>query len=133
MNTNQRRDFIKKSLIGISGAALLGGQVKASSLYTDNSVLKDELPLRTLGKTGLKLPVISMGTGDTQNAALVKGALDNGIRLFGTSAYYGNGNNESMLAELFKTLPRDSYYGGHKRDAQRHRSSKRTFHRCYCG
>jgi len=110
MNTNQRRDFIKKSLIGISGAALLGSQVKASSLYTENDEIREEVPVRTLGKTGLKVPVISMGTGDTQNAALVKGALDNGIRLFGTSAYYGNGNNEAMLGELFKTLPRDSYF-----------------------
>jgi predicted aldo/keto reductase-like oxidoreductase len=108
MATNQRRDFLKKSLMGISAAALLPATIKATTSISQTNNA-DEIPVRVLGKTGLKVPVLSMGTGDTQNPAFVKGAFDHGVRLFGTSAYYGNGNNESMLGGIFKTLPRESF------------------------
>jgi predicted aldo/keto reductase-like oxidoreductase len=106
MKTNHRRDFLKKTILGVSGAALIPASIKAASV---NASSAEELPMRTLGKTGIKLPVLSMGTGDTQNPAFVKGVLESGVKLFGTSAYYGNGNNETMLGGLFKTLPRDSF------------------------
>jgi predicted aldo/keto reductase-like oxidoreductase len=64
---------------------------------------------RTLGKTGLRLPIVSMGTGDTMNPSLIKAALDQGIVLLATSQYYGNGNNEKIVGELVKGRPKDSY------------------------
>jgi predicted aldo/keto reductase-like oxidoreductase len=64
---------------------------------------------RPFGKTGLKLPVISMGAGDTDNPKLVEAAMDKGIIMFATSQYYGNGNNEKMLGEVLKTKKRDSF------------------------
>jgi predicted aldo/keto reductase-like oxidoreductase len=100
---NTRRNFLKKSFIGLSGAALIPASIKS------NSIDHADLPVRILGKTGIKIPVLSMGTGDTKNPALVKQALESGVRLFGTSVYYGNGNNESMLGELLKDIPRDSF------------------------
>jgi len=109
MNYKNRRDFLKKSILGVSGAALLPGSLKAAAFNRAGITAMQELPVRTLGKTGLKIPLISMGTGDTNNPSLVKAVLENGIRLFGTSTYYGNGNNESMLGGVFKSLPRDSY------------------------
>ena len=109
MENNNRRDFLKKSILGVSGAALLSGSLKASTFSSPFKSSTQELPVRTLGKTGLKIPVLSMGTGDTSNPALIKAVLNSGVRLFGTSAYYGNGNNESMLGEVFKTLPRESF------------------------
>jgi len=102
-----RRSFLKNSLLGITGTALISGSARAASPLLQPG--KTDIPLRTLGKTGIKIPVLSMGTGDTNNPALVKQALESGVRLFGTSAYYGNGNNESMLGGLLKDLPRDSY------------------------
>jgi len=64
---------------------------------------------RTLGKTGIKLPVISMGTGNTDNPALVKAALEKGVKLLGTSEAYQNGNNEKMVGTAIRNLPRDSF------------------------
>src|SRR5512147_224864 len=109
MKPNHRRDFLKKSIMGLSGATLLSGAIKASESTIPSTKSASDLPVRTLGKTGLKIPVLSMGTGDTNNPALVKGALDQGVKLLGTSGYYGNGNNEAMLGGLLKTLPRSSY------------------------
>ena len=108
MKTNHRRDFLKKSILGLSGAALVPGSIKA---FAPQSAADPSpaMPLRTLGKTGLKIPLLSMGTGDTSNPALVQAALEKGVRLLGTSTYYGNGNNETMLGGVLKNLPRESY------------------------
>lgn len=105
--SNHRREFLKKSILGISAAAFIPASLKSTSTSTATPAI-NELPARTLGRTGLKLPVLSMGTGDTQNPALVKAAIDNGILLLGTSAYYGNGNNESMIGSVLKDISRQS-------------------------
>ena len=65
---------------------------------------------RTLGKTGIKLPVVSMGTYDA--TALAQQALEAGITHIDTSAEYNQGNDERMFGELFKGRPRDSFVIG---------------------
>jgi predicted aldo/keto reductase-like oxidoreductase len=107
MNPQSRRSFILKGLMGLTGASVLPATVMSKEHKM--KTVKDELVYRVLGKTGLKIPVISMGTGDTNNSNLVKAVHTNGIVLFGTSTYYGNGNNETMLGKVFKDLPRSSY------------------------
>lgn len=104
MKSRNRREFLKKSMLGLSAAALVPSLAKSSTFSISGGI-----PQRVLGKTGINIPVLSMGTGDTNNPALVKKALESGVKLFGTSAYYGNGNNESMIGTLLKDLPRDSY------------------------
>ena len=64
---------------------------------------------RKLGKTGLELPVVSMGVMRSDNPALVKAAMDAGIRHFDTAHVYQGGKNETMLGEVFKDYPRDSF------------------------
>lgn len=103
-----RRKFLKTSLLTAAGAGL------ASKSFSNHSVssFKEEKKIiyRTLGKTGIKIPIISMGTGNTNNPSLIKEAYKQGIKLFATSEYYQNGNNEKMLGEVFKDKPRDSFY-----------------------
>lgn len=95
-----RRDFIKiTSALGLSGSAF--AQISSDS--------KNKFIYRTLGKTGIKIPVVSMGTGTCNNPNIVKAAYDSGIKLFATSEYYANGNNEKMVGEVLKDKPRDSY------------------------
>jgi predicted aldo/keto reductase-like oxidoreductase len=110
METNQRREFLKKSLAGISAATLMPGVVSAS---ITNAVLKpnsqQDIASRTLGRTGVKLPVISMGTSNINNPGLILAAIDSGIKLFTTSSYYGEGNNEIMLSSVIKSRPRNSF------------------------
>jgi len=43
---------------------------------------------RTLGKTGIKLPVINMGVMNTDNPNLVKVALDSGMVMLDTAQVY---------------------------------------------
>lgn len=50
---------------------------------------------RTLGKTGLKLPVINMGVMLTDNPNLIRKALDSGILLLDTAHGYMQGHCQS--------------------------------------
>lgn len=77
MKNDSRRDFLRKSLIGISGAALAPGildkaTAAAGTISTPYIINADELPARTLGKTGLNVPLISMGVEGANNAGSVQ-------------------------------------------------------------
>ena len=79
-------------------------------LASNQSTLEEKKILyRTLGKTGIKIPVVSFGVMRSDNPNLCKAAYDNGIKLFDTANSYQNGNNETMLGNLFKGLPRNSF------------------------
>ena len=65
---------------------------------------------RTLGRTGLRLPVVSMGS--TYGINLVRTALDEGIVYIHTSSGYSERNHERLLGEVFQNRPRDSFVIG---------------------
>lgn len=102
-----RRDFIKKGIAGLAGAAILPS-VASAAKGVDKEEKKRKLVKRTLGRTGISLPVISIGA-QAEDPAIYKAALDAGLVLFDTANTYGNGQHEQMLAEIVKDRPRDSY------------------------
>ncbi len=115
MKNDSRRDFLKKSFIGISGAALVPGLLnKADAEAAANSIPgitgpgAVELLTRPLGKTGLNVPLISMGVEGANSAGIIKGAYENGIRMFFSATYYGDGNNEKLLGDAVKGFARDT-------------------------
>ena len=110
MKNNNRRNFIKKSFLGISGAAILPKTIK--NYCNSININTSELPSRTLGKTGLKIPMISLGASGASEPAFVKAAYNAGIKLFFSATYYGEGNNEKLVGEGLKGLPRDSFIVG---------------------
>ena len=103
-----RRKFLKTSLLTAAGAGLASKSFSNHSLSSTQEEKK--FIYRTLGKTRIKIPIISMGTGNTNNPNLIREALNQGVKLFATSEYYQNGNNEKMLGEVFKEFPRDSFH-----------------------
>jgi uncharacterized protein len=112
MKQNQRREFMKKSLVGICGATFIPGTWKESYGTNGEKGAVPSLPARSLGKTGLKIPLISMGTGGASSANLIRAGYDAGIKLFFSATYYGEGNNERLVGEALKSLPRDSFVVG---------------------
>lgn len=58
MNSNNRRSFLKKNIMGISGAVMIPAALKGSASPVTPEKLSD-LPSRILGKTGIKTPLIS--------------------------------------------------------------------------
>ena len=79
---------------------------------------------RSLGKTGLHLPVLSFGASSLGaefrdvdlNEALrsVRVALELGMNFIDTSPFYGRGMSEVLLGLALKGVPRDSYLLGTK-------------------
>jgi predicted aldo/keto reductase-like oxidoreductase len=59
---------------------------------------------RTLGKTGLKLPVVSMGVMNANNPELLKQAYEAGVRLFDTAQGYQQGRNEKMIGDVVSQM-----------------------------
>ncbi len=113
----KRRAFLKKSLTGLAAigtvpaavraAALGSGRPEKSGLAT--ALRQNDTIVRTLGKTGIKLPVVSMGVMNADNPNVVQAALDSGIFMLDTAFSYQRGRNEEMIGQVIKGRPRDSY------------------------
>lgn len=106
MKNIDRRGFLRTGITGAAGiVALSPSLVSAASSEQEKNIL-----YRTLGRTGMKIPVISFGVMRADNANLCKAAYEKGIKLFDTANGYQNGNNETMLGNLLKDYPRNSFY-----------------------
>lgn len=96
-----RREFLIKSVGGAAAAGLLGkSRLKLNAQETNNA----QPLLRTLGRTGIKIPVVSMGVMNADNPALVKRSFEMGIRHFDTAWGYQKGRNEEMVGSVLKEL-----------------------------
>ncbi len=105
-----RRNFIRNGFTGLAGAILAPPVIKTGKKLVSQQERNKKFIYRTLGKTGIKLPIVSMGTYDA--TGVVNAALDAGIVHIDTSAEYNEGNDERMFGEVFKKRPRDSYVIG---------------------
>jgi len=105
-----RRDFVKSSLAGFGSFFLL--PAKEPELRNRAEAQKSgerKIPYRTLGKTGIKLPLINMGVMNSDNPNLVRAALRGGMVMLDTAQTYQRGTNEAMIGEVLKGRPRDSF------------------------
>ena len=101
MNNSQwnRRDFIVKPILWAGAAGVLAKTDLFATETTNSPLLQ-----RRLGKTGLTLPVISMGVMNADVPGLVRRSYELGIRHFDTAAVYQNGRNEEMVGAVIKEL-----------------------------
>jgi len=107
---SSRRRFIKKSAAGLAGAAVLPSVLSANQPSpSPEAGKKRKMIYRFLGKTGLKLPIVSMGVMNADNPKLVRAALDEGIIHLDTAHVYQRGRNEEMVGKVVKEVPRDSF------------------------
>lgn len=102
-NEWNRREFIVKPILFAGAASVLG---KADSLLanTANEQVNTPILQRTLGKTGITLPVVSMGVMNADIPGLLRRAYELGIRHFDTAAVYQRGRNEEMVGSVIKEL-----------------------------
>jgi uncharacterized protein len=105
-----RRDFMKSSAAGLGGFVFLSGKEKeGKEKLLAQKTEEKKFVYRTLGKTGIKVPVISMGVMNTDNPNLVKAAVEAGYYHLDTAQTYQRGTNEAMIGEILKGRPRDSF------------------------
>jgi uncharacterized protein len=105
MEKFNRRRFLKTGIAGAAGVVVLSTELSEGKSSTPDK----KIIYRTLGKTGIKVPVISMGVMNAGNPALIKAAMDKGITFYDTANSYQNGRNEEMLGDVFKDYPRNSF------------------------
>lgn len=106
-----RRHFMKSSIAGMAGLICFSSNEKKQ----DKNQGQRKFIYRTLGKTGIKVPVIGMGMLFAGNPALMQAALDAGITHFDTTAgYLQQMRNEEMIGEVLKGRRRQSYIFGTK-------------------
>jgi len=108
-NACSRREFLSKSVSGMAGAGLLGSSGKALLSYdqeklSQESNKKKEIIYRTLGKTGIRIPIVNMGVMNAFDSALVKRSYEIGVRHFDTAAWYGRGRSEESVGNAIKDL-----------------------------
>ena len=96
-----RRDIITKPLTWLAASRLLSGFDLFGETVPDSSA---PIIYRTLGKTGLRLPIVSMGVMNAYIPGVVRRAYEVGMRHFDTAAGYQNGRNEEMLGKVIKEL-----------------------------
>jgi predicted aldo/keto reductase-like oxidoreductase len=105
-----RRDFLKSTVAGFSGFFFLADNAKKlGKRIAEKKPANKKIIYRTLGNTGIKLPVINMGVMNSDNPNLVRAALNSGVILLDTAQTYQRGTNEAMIGEVLKERPRDSY------------------------
>jgi predicted aldo/keto reductase-like oxidoreductase len=103
----QRRQFIKLSAASLSGVTLFSS---FSPLSKPSSKKNSKIITRTLGRTGIKLPVVSLGAMRGDSKALIEAGIKLGIVHFDTAHSYQNGKNEEMLGAVLKNYKRKSYF-----------------------
>jgi predicted aldo/keto reductase-like oxidoreductase len=136
MTPLNRRDFLAQATLATT--ALAAGGAASNALAAPKSVT-DKV---TLGKTGIKVSLVGMGTGShgsgqasnqtrkgvKEFTKVVRHALDRGVTLFDVADQYGS---HVYLREALKGVPRDSYQIQTKSHATRFDDAKSHIER-YC-
>jgi predicted aldo/keto reductase-like oxidoreductase len=92
-----RRDFISKSTLGLLTTGLhlpllRAGQEKQKQSY--------KFIYRTLGRTKLRIPIVSFGVMNSDSPDLIRKALDMGIKHLDTAHGYLRGNSEKVIGQI---------------------------------
>ena len=105
-----RRAFLKAGITG-TAAALFGweGLADAVQAALAESLVFPEPVYRTLGRTGLKISVVSFGAMLTPESEVMRLAFDHGVNYVDTARKYMDGRNEEIVARALKGM-RDKVY-----------------------
>jgi predicted aldo/keto reductase-like oxidoreductase len=104
MDNNSRRRFLKNATGLVATGLVTSSALGNTTQYIKPADEKREMIFRTLGRTGVKLPVVSMGVMNSSNPNLLKVGWQSGIRHFDTAWIYQSGNNEKMVGSVLKEL-----------------------------
>jgi predicted aldo/keto reductase-like oxidoreductase len=105
-----RRRFIETAAIG----SIVAGKLAADA--TDPAI-KSTLPMRVLGRTGRRVPVLAMGGGsrflqygtDELAAAAINHCIDSGITYLDTAYGYANGLSETRIGKVMATRRKEVF------------------------
>lgn len=102
-----RRSFLATTFAGLVSASLWSvsrGKGYPPGKREEERGAGDKIIHRTLGRTGLKIPIVSMGVMNSDNPGVVRASYEIGVRHFDTAAYYQRGRNEEMVGGVVREL-----------------------------
>lgn len=101
---NSRKTFNRRKFLGTAAGTVAGvlalGRASNSSYQVRPAEKPEALITRTLGRTGFRVPIVSMGVMNADNPELVRRAYEAGIRHFDTANVYQRGRNEEMVGRV---------------------------------
>lgn len=105
-----RREFLAIGMIGTT-SAMIGweGLAYGMSSATPGPFVFPQPVYRTLGRTGLKITMVSFGAMLTPESEVMRFAFDNGINYVDTARRYMGGKNEEIVGKALKGV-RDKVY-----------------------
>ena len=105
-----RREFLSIGLVGTT-SVLFGweGLAGAMQIAASESFVFPAPVYRTLGRTGLKITIVSFGAMLTPESEVMKIAFDHGVNYVDTARRYMGGKNEEIVARALKGK-RDKVY-----------------------
>lgn len=102
----KRRDFLKLGVVTATSAAVGLGMGKALEAATKQAISP---VYRTLGRTDLKVTIVSFGAMLTPEAEVMEAAFDMGINYVDTARRYMGGRNEEIVGRALQGR-RDKVY-----------------------
>lgn len=106
-----RRTFIKAGMVG-TATALIAPPAFAEALQNMAEAGRSAFPkpvYRTLGRTGLKITMVSFGAMLTPEPEVIRAAIDQGVNYVDTARKYMGGRNEEIVGRAVKGV-RDKVY-----------------------
>jgi len=101
----RRRDFLKLGVLGTGGALLGWDGLAEAAQQAAKGPFRFPAPVyRTLGRTGLKITVVSFGAMLTPEPEVMRVAFEHGVNYVDTARRYMNGRNEEIVARALKGM-----------------------------
>ena len=101
-----RRTFIKAGMVG-TATALIAPPALADTLVQMAEAERSPFPIpvyRTLGRTGLKITVVSFGAMLTPEPEVIRVAMEQGVNYIDTARKYMGGKNEEIVGKAVKGM-----------------------------
>jgi len=105
----KRRDFLKLGMLGTSGAILGWDGLAGAAQKTAGPFTFPAPVYRTLGRTGLKITVVSFGAMLTPEPEVIRVAFEHGVNYVDTARVYMSGRNEEIVARALKGMRHKVY------------------------
>ncbi|MDX9703478.1 MAG: aldo/keto reductase [Candidatus Auribacterota bacterium] len=110
-----RRDFLKRSTLGIAGLGLAWAglssmsnpQMLFAALENDPAIQKGRMYYRKLGKTGLTISEVAFNGALAEDTSVLSYAIDHGLNYVDTAPSYGN--TEEIIGQVLKYRRNDLY------------------------